>query len=43
MEELMNDNTEPRKEWATPELKKIDVEAITAEDTGSGGDGTFSS
>jgi hypothetical protein len=23
-------NVEPRKEWATPELKKVDIQEITA-------------
>ena len=30
---------ETRKEWVAPELKKVDVEEITAGSTGSGGDG----
>ena len=32
MENLVDTNVEPRKEWAAPELKKIDVEEITAAD-----------
>jgi hypothetical protein len=31
-------NLEPRKEWVAPELKKINVEAITASSSGSGSD-----
>jgi hypothetical protein len=43
MESLVETNFEPRKEWVAPELKKIDVEAITSLDSGSGDDGgTFS-
>ena len=38
MENLVETNVEPRKEWAAPELKKIDVEEITAASSGSGGD-----
>jgi hypothetical protein len=35
---------ETRKEWVAPELKKIDVEQITAISTGGGpGDGSFTS
>jgi hypothetical protein len=30
MQSLVETNVEPRKEWVAPELKKIDVEAITA-------------
>jgi hypothetical protein len=30
MNSFVETNLEPRKEWATPELKKIDVEQITA-------------
>jgi hypothetical protein len=29
---------EPRKEWVKPELKKIDIEQITAHNVGSGND-----
>jgi hypothetical protein len=35
----METNVEPRKEWVAPELKKIDVEAITAFSTLTGSDG----
>ena len=30
MDHVIETNDEPRKEWAAPELKKIDIEAITA-------------
>jgi len=30
MQNLVETNVEPREEWVAPELKKIDVEAITA-------------
>ena len=30
MDHVFETNDEPRKEWAAPELKKIDIEAITA-------------
>jgi hypothetical protein len=30
MESFVETNLEPRKEWAAPELKKIDIEQITA-------------
>jgi hypothetical protein len=45
MQSLVETNVEPtRKEWVSPELKKIDVEAVTANEGGSGGDGgSFSS
>jgi hypothetical protein len=39
MESFVETNLEPRKEWAAPELKKIDVEEITAATSGSGADG----
>ena len=39
MNECNETNLEPGKEWAIPELKKIDVEEITAASGGSGGDG----
>ena len=38
MESSFVATSETRKEWAAPELKKIDVEEITAAGTGSGGD-----
>jgi hypothetical protein len=34
MDSLVETYVEPRKEWVAPELKKIDVEAITAASTG---------
>jgi len=34
---------EPRKEWAKPELKKIDIEQITAHNAGTGHDHHFPS
>jgi len=30
MDALVETSSEPRKEWVTPELKKIDIDAITA-------------
>jgi hypothetical protein len=33
MESFVETNVEPRKEWVAPELKKIDVEEITASGT----------
>jgi hypothetical protein len=30
MDHVIETNDEPRKEWAAPELKKIDIEEITA-------------
>ena len=38
MENVMETSVEPRKEWVAPELKKIDVEQITAANFGPGGD-----
>jgi hypothetical protein len=32
-----------KKEWANPQLKKIDIEAITAISVGGNSDGTFTS
>jgi len=44
MENLVETNVEPRKEWVAPQLKKIDVEAITALDSGTPAeDGAFTS
>jgi hypothetical protein len=37
MDHMIEANDEPRKEWAAPELKKIDIEEVTA-----GGPGTIS-
>ncbi len=34
---------EIKQVWVAPELKKVDVEEITANDTSTGGDGGFSS
>jgi hypothetical protein len=39
MDNMIETNDEPRKEWAAPELKKIDIEAITAGSTGTVDDG----
>ena len=30
MDGFVETNLEPRKEWAAPELKKIDIEQVTA-------------
>ena len=38
MDHVFETNDEPRKEWAAPELKKIDVEEITAQSGGLGVD-----
>jgi hypothetical protein len=38
MNKVDETNVEPRKEWVTPELKKIDIEQITAANSGSGND-----
>lgn len=44
MQSRVETNVEPRKEWVAPELKKIDVEVITAGSStpNSDGDGTGS-
>jgi hypothetical protein len=45
MDALIETSLEPRKEWATPELKKVDIAIITAiapfpgDDSQSGGPG----
>jgi hypothetical protein len=39
----MNANVAPRKEWVALELKKLDVEAITAAEEGTGIDGGLAS
>jgi hypothetical protein len=39
MDNVIDTKDEPRKEWAAPELKKIDVEEITAGSSGSFDDG----
>ena len=41
MNECNETNLEPGKEWAIPELKKIDVEEITAAGAVSSNDGPF--
>jgi hypothetical protein len=39
MDHVIETNAEPRKEWAAPVLKKIDLEEITAGSVGSSDDG----
>jgi hypothetical protein len=39
MEKVIEITQDSRTEWSTPELKKIDIEQITAVTGGSGGDG----
>jgi hypothetical protein len=39
MKSLIATNAEPRKEWVSPELKKIDVEEITAAGSTVAGEG----
>lgn len=39
MDNLVETNLEPRKEWVAPELKKIDVEEITAAGSTVSGEG----
>jgi hypothetical protein len=39
MESVAETRLEPSKEWVRPELKKIDIEQITANRRGVGGDG----
>jgi hypothetical protein len=39
MESSKENAVETRKTWETPELKKIDVEAVTAAGSEAGGDG----
>jgi len=39
MEDLFDATLEPRKEWVAPELKKVDVDEITAGSSGTGSDG----
>ncbi len=36
---VVENSLEPRKEWAKPELKKVDIEQITAAAAGHGHDG----
>ena len=40
MEGFVETNVDPRKEWAAPELKKVDIEEITAKDLHQGYDRT---
>jgi hypothetical protein len=39
MDNMHEPNVVPRKEWAAPELKKIDLEEITAGSSGTADDG----
>jgi hypothetical protein len=39
MNGFVETNLEPRKEWAAPELKKLDIEEITAGGGGTSDDG----
>jgi hypothetical protein len=39
MEKVIEITPDARTEWSTPELKKVDIEQITAFTTGSGADG----
>jgi len=39
MDSLIEGNVEPRKQWVAPELKKIDIEAITQLEFTTGDDG----
>jgi hypothetical protein len=39
MENLMETNVAPKKEWVAPELKKVDIEEITLLSALSGSDG----
>jgi hypothetical protein len=39
MNEIVEIIQETRKEWSAPELKKVDIELITASGGGPGGDG----
>jgi hypothetical protein len=43
MDALIETSLEPRKEWVTPELKKIDIAIITAAGGGFTPDGTTAS
>ena len=38
MENVMETSVEPRKEWVAPELKKVDIEQITANGAGGSSD-----
>lgn len=39
MKGFVKSNLETKKTWVAPELKKVDVEQITAATFGTGGDG----
>jgi hypothetical protein len=43
MDALIETSVEPRKEWVTPELKKIDIAIITAIGIGPGPDSDLAS
>jgi len=43
MENRVSDTVETRKTWVAPELKKVDVEEVTAVGAGPGGDGSSQS
>jgi hypothetical protein len=42
MDNAIVSNVEPRKEWVAPELKKVDIEQITANGQVSNNDGPIS-
>jgi hypothetical protein len=42
MDAFVETSFEPRKEWVTPELKKIDIDQITAAGGGLNTDGSIS-
>jgi hypothetical protein len=39
MDKVIDTSVETRKEWVAPELKKIDIEQITASGVGTSSDG----
>jgi hypothetical protein len=41
MDAIVETSLEPRKEWVTPELKKIDIDQITAAGGGIAADGNI--
>ena len=43
MDKVIAMSAEPRKEWVTPELKKVDIEQITALGGGPTNDGVNNS
>jgi hypothetical protein len=43
MDNVIDTRVEPRKEWVTPELKKVDIEQITANGPSGSTDLDFSS